>query len=220
VPFSAQIEGHGLSSEDHVNRSSNQVTYSKTIVQGGHSVAMASAQLNFASNVKESSITDYTAKVIGENLISSGNESAWVTSVQRNAGEQAAAMLPNIEAKGVQSQLELYGKNTPGGQVVNSYADAKKTLGALSLTGGFKLSNPKAAVLSVMTNKINEFGVSRVSNHGGDPSKLNVLDIRPPSLSNPGGFVKSVSSDPRVSKIINDFNKDPAYHTEVPQKKQ
>jgi hypothetical protein len=51
-------------------------------------------------------------------------------------------------------------------------------------------------------------------------SKLNVLDIRPPSLSNPGGFLKSVLLDPRVSKIINDLKNDPAYHTEVPQNKK
>jgi hypothetical protein len=108
----------------------------------------------------------------------------------------------------VTAQKALY--KAPGKAVIDEYVKAKKA--------GKSNDEIKAA----MEAKINALGPENVSHHCADPSRLNVVDISPLSLTNKLAFEKAtnaVKAKGTVSKFLTPGNNDPAYHLEIPQPK-
>ena len=71
-----------------------------------------------------------------------------------------------------------------------------------------------------MTAKVKEVGPSKVSLHCADPSKLNVIDIAPSSVDDPGAFlsaIKAAKDQGAISRFFSPGSHDPAFHIEVPQ---
>ena len=218
VPFSSEIDGLSYFSSTSVQRIRRSITVTNYETYG-NTTRSSSITINLGSKVKQSHVTDYSAKVISDNLNSSNNSSAKVTSGYRDPVNQARVMFNNIENKGVLSQKILYGAS--GDKVIDTYSEAKEynyqaihvneILGADFLP---ILSNGN--IKTLMTNKIKEVGPSNVSKHSSDPNTYNVIDISPKSLSNGSSFGNKVKADTRVEKVITP-PKDPAYHIEIPQ---
>ncbi|UOY08518.1 DUF6443 domain-containing protein [Muricauda sp. SCSIO 64092] len=230
------LEGQELFGLDFINiepikfkqsaRTGNTIHVSKTTLTSNGEVSTAAdnqniTTLTLGSNVKQEHVTDHSAVVISDNLESSGNNSATITSGFRDPKNQARVMFNNIKNKGVENQKSLYG--AAGDQVIDVYSDGQDLNNALQeLNDMFGGENSTALQLSsddiksAMTDKINEVGPGKVSKHSSDPNTLNVIDISPGSVANGKQFGKSLKADNRINKVITP-PKDPAFHIEIPQ---
>jgi len=218
VPFSSEIDGLSYFSSTSVQRIRRSITVTNYETYG-NTTRSSSITINLGSKVKQSHVTDYSAKVISDNLNSSNNSSAKVTSGYRDPVNQARVMFNNIENKGVLSQKILYGAS--GDKVIDTYSEAKEyNYQAIHvneiLDADFLPILSNGNIKTLMTNKIKEVGPSNVSKHSSDPNTYNVIDISPKSLSNGSSFGNKVKADTRVEKVITP-PKDPAYHIEIPQ---
>ena len=148
-----------------------------------------------SKSVNRETVSDYTISVLVDNMNETGETSIQINSTMRTPEDQARIMSDLVKTGGMAEQKKLYGPN--GRAVLDKYPDQK-----------------------AMVNKINEIGPDKVSNHLGDPSKINVVDISRYSggIKNPKGFSEKLSSDKRVQRVLSPWNsKDKAIHTEVPQ---
>jgi len=103
-------------------------------------------------------------------------------------------------------ELALYAD--AGDAVINEYVRARKA--------GLHESD----ILAAMTAKIIAVGPSNVSLHCADPSRLNVIDIAPSSIHDPGAIAAAIAQAKaagRLSRFFTPGNHDPAFHIEVPQ---
>ena len=80
-------------------------------------------------------------------------------------------------------------------------------------------------IKNAMKNKIIKIEKSgkRVSRHGGDFSKLAVVDISPRSIKNQKNYIKSLNKALKsgdISKRILPSTSEPAYHIEIPIKNE
>jgi hypothetical protein len=131
-------------------------------------------------------------------LKAAGLSAAKVTSVQRNAAEQARVMYENLLQFGVAAQNKLYA--APGRAVIQVFA-ANQT-------------KPRDEVIQLMTDKINQVGPSTVSHHASNTHF--VFDVAPSSISNKAAFIAAVKANASVSKFLQPPN-DPAFHIEIPK---
>lgn len=121
-----------------------------------------------------------------------------ITSVARDPGRQAMAMLDNC-MKGIGEQLEVY--LGPGDAVIQIVADWAK------------FHRPR--LLQQMEEKINEVGPGNVSHHClpvGSP--LEVFDLAQNSIPKErhAEFIAACTADPSVSKILVENS---VFHVEV-----
>ena len=136
-------------------------------------------------------------RILKEILISAGLTAANVSSVTRTPKEQAQEMYTNIINTSVAKQMGLY--KAPGKQVIQIYVKNQH--------------KPKAEIIRLMTQEINNIGPINVSKHL-DPS-VYAFDVRPFSILNKTAFVKAAKAHPEVLKIITPTSGDPAYHIEI-----
>lgn len=213
VPFTDEIEGHGLTEVNNVNRSGNAVTYSKTIVNNDKPTTGTEVKISLASNVKQTSVSDHSVKVIGEVGFQSGEESLTINSSARTPEDQARVMYEKAEAEGAQSMKDLYAP--PGDKVIEAYEGAKTVLSV------FQMRDPEGVTKQIMTNTINELGPNSVSKHTSDPSQLQVFDIGPSSVQNQSRFRSAIDSNTGsgkpISNRIHPGGSEKAYHVEIPQ---
>lgn len=158
--------------------------------------------LIFGTNARRSALSIYSRNILLATLRKAGLKSAKITSTMRTPADQARAMYANLESRGISSQKQLYGPY--GDKVIETYDQLKKS------------GMSKQAILAGMTRRIEDLGPRNVSAHCGDPTKLNVVDIAPSSLSNRSAFEKAVRADKRISKFLKP-PADPAYHLEISQ---
>jgi hypothetical protein len=145
-------------------------------------------------------------RLLSNILGAAGLNTCLVTSTSRTPAEQARVMFDNIACEGVASQKALYA--APGEAVIEEYVRAKRD------------GKNRAQTIAAMEAKIRALGPSTVSRHCADPSRLNVIDIAPSSVSDRPGFgraVRAALARGAVSKFITPGNNDPAYHVEIPQ---
>ncbi|MDP8982459.1 MAG: hypothetical protein M3O35_17910 [Acidobacteriota bacterium] len=131
-------------------------------------------------------------------LKAAGLSAAKVTSVQRNAAEQARVMYDNLQQFGVAAQNKLYA--APGRAVIQVFAANQ--------------AKPRDEVIQLMTDKINQLGPSTVSHHASNTHF--VFDVAPSSISNKAAFIAAVKANASVSKFLQPPN-DPAFHIEIPK---
>lgn len=81
-----------------------------------------------------------------------------------------------------------------------------------------KAGKSPAQIKEAMKVKIDEIGIDKLSNHGGDQSKLNVFDVAPSSIDDnkKDAFITQAKADSRVSKFLKPPS-DPGFHFEIPQ---
>jgi hypothetical protein len=169
---------------------------------------MAKPTINFGANANQAVVSVYTLGVLTEILSEAKLSSCLITSTSRTPADQARIMFNNIVSKGVAAQKALY--KAPGKAVIDEYVKAK----AAGKNG--------VQIKAAMEAKVIALGPSNVSHHCADPSKLNVVDISPSSLTNKAAFEKATNAAKTlgtVSKFLTPGNNDPAYHLEIPQPK-
>jgi len=126
-----------------------------------------------------------------------GENSIQINSTMRTPEDQARIMSDLVKSGGMAEQKKLYGAN--GRAVLDKYPDQK-----------------------AMVDKINAIGPSKVSNHLGDPSKINVVDIsRYGGIKKPKNFAEKLATNKAVQRVLSPWNsKDRAIHTEIIQPKK
>jgi hypothetical protein len=118
-------------------------------------------------------------------------------------------MFTNMQNKGVQSQLDLYG---PNGRAVVAAGDAVLKAGGTS-------DEAVAAMTAKIYDQLAADPDAWRNGHLADPSVRGVYDIAPSSI--PAGqrqpFAEYLRKDPRVAREFDPWNSnDPAIHIEVP----
>ena len=149
-------------------------------------------------------VSAYSKTVLLDIMRIAGIPQIVITSTTRTAHEQARIMYENLEQHGIEHQKKLYGPY--GDKIIDEYAILKRK------------GKIKTEIISGMTKRINALGPRNVSKHAGDPSKLNVIDIAPGSItiSARSKFEATINNDDRISTFLTP-PKDPAYHLEIPQ---
>ncbi len=161
--------------------------------------------IDFASGVNSSKVSAYSIVVLKDIMLKAAVDSVTISSVARDAAEQAAAMYKNIQKTDLPTQRDLYG--AAGNKVLDVYeADTKAKKVA-------------QMIIADMQKKIEEIGTSKVTRHAGDQSKVNVFDVGPNSVTpqaNKSAFAKAARDDARVSRFFEPPD-DPGFHFEIPQ---
>jgi hypothetical protein len=167
---------------------------------------MNAPSIKFTPTADASAVSKHSRSIIRAALLRSDNASCTITSTTRTPARQALAMLKNIESTSVADQLNLYG---PAGRaVIREYERLNSQ------------DHDQKTILSAMEAKINEIGPSKVSRHCADPSNLNVIDIAPSSIAQPGKFMAALEDaklNGSISRFFSPANHDPAFHLEIPQ---
>ena len=164
------------------------------------------ASIKFVPSADASVVSEHSRAILSSILDSAGLPSCIITSTVRSPTSQARAMFVNIEATSVEKQLALYGN--AGDQVIQEYQRLKP------------LGHGRKSILDAMESKINQLGPGSVSRHCADPSRLNVIDIAPSSITKPQRFLQALqlaNASGVVSKFFSPANGDPAFHVEIPQ---
>jgi hypothetical protein len=165
-------------------------------------LALGAISITFGPHAVQSAVSDHSIGVLKGILYTAGLTSATITSTARTANDQARAMFDNLQAKGVAHQKALYG---PAGDAVIDVYVAAKAAGKTA-----------AGIKADMEAKIIEIGPANVSRHCADPTKLNVFDVAPSSISNHRAFEKAAQAavGTSVSNFI-PYPQDPGYHFEI-----
>ncbi len=138
------------------------------------------------------------AEVLKAILTSAGLSRAKVTSVSRTPAEQARVMYENCVSKGAQFNKDMYA--AAGDKVIDVYIANR--------------DKPRAIVIQLMLDKINEVGPSKVSKHISDTHYT--FDVAPSSIpvAKRAAFGDAVRAHTAVSKLIAPPI-DPAFHIEI-----
>jgi hypothetical protein len=163
--------------------------------------------VGFGSGANSSAVSGHSHQILQDIMQQSGVASIKITSTSRGPEDQARAMYDNLQRKGVESQLRLYGDG--GDQVIRAYQAAKAK--------GWD----RQKILDAMEAKIRELGPANVSSHAADLSRLNVVDIAPSSIpsNQRADFVAALKGYVKATpgaKFIGPPD-DPAFHLEIPQ---
>lgn len=166
----------------------------------------ASLTLRFDANAASAPLSDYTLQVIASLLACAGVEAADISSTARDAHDQARAMFDNLEARGADSELRLYG--AAGRAVIETYRAAKHA----GLDGHH--------VRQAMVDAIVAQGKANVSHHCGDFSALQVVDIDPAAMPLAARPLFELAACSHLGATLSRFLAPPvdcSYHLEVPQ---
>ena len=196
-----------------ITRQDNQVIIENSpSEEGGENFNVT---LTLGSGVDQDHVTDYSAGVINDALVTVGDSEVTVTSGYRSPEKQANAMYNNLENGTVEGEKQTYGSY--GDKVIDTYVDAK----GKTDKQGYKINSP-AGVKLAMTSKIKQLGPGNVSKHSSDPKVYNVIDIAPSTVSDIKTFHNTLKADTRVNKVLSKINKpaEKAVHIEISQKKK
>jgi 2-oxo-4-hydroxy-4-carboxy--5-ureidoimidazoline (OHCU) decarboxylase len=177
--------------------------------------------ISFGPNAQPKYFSPFSRAIIEDIMRKSNVKSLMITSTFRDAHDGARAMLNNIEAKGVNSQLRLY-RDKPGTAVIDAYTREEAAISAAEKmgidTGLREYWSHHRHMLHVMERAIEKVGPDKVSHHSSLQKLLNVFDIAPSSLYPPrkSEFEKAAKQNYRVTKLIVP-PKDPAFHFEILQ---
>lgn len=156
-------------------------------------------KINYGGDADKSKVSDYSTSVIVDIMNASGNSFIMINSTLRTPEDQARIMSDLVNKNGMNDTKVLYSSN--GDKVLDKFPSIQK-----------------------MVDKINEIGPVKVSNHLGDPSIINVVDISPwrGGITNPKGFAKEASdAKPKTSEVLTPWNsRDKAIHIAIPQPKK
>mgnify|MGYP006138474717 CR=1 FL=1 len=153
------------------------------------------ATIKYGADADASTVSNYSTSVLVDAMNDSGNSSIQINSTVRTPEGQARVMSGLVDTNGMDHTKGLYGVN--GDKVLDKYPDQK-----------------------AMVTKMNELGPGNVSNHAGDPSKINVVDVSTwrGGITNPRKFAKSAGNHKGVKRVLSPYNsKDKAIHIEIPQ---
>ncbi|WP_228527868.1 RHS repeat-associated core domain-containing protein [Pararhodonellum marinum] len=151
----------------------------------------------YGQDADKSKVSNYTVSVLVNAMNESNNSSIQINSTLRTSEDQARIMSDLVNANGMAHTKKLYGSN--GDLVLDNFPDQQ-----------------------AMVDKINSIGPSKVSNHLGDPSKINVVDVSPwrGGITNPRNFANKIGSLNGV-RVLSPYNSnDKAIHVEIPQPKK
>ena len=223
ITFNGEPDHLNIEAVTRVDRSNRTIRVTNTQNYGSGVTTNSSVKLILGNNVKQNHVTDYSAKVIGENLSLSGNSSASILSAFRDPKNQARVMFNNLESEGVQSQIDLY--SNAGDLIIETYQNAKAVnteINAVNSAFDTDISTiSNNDIKSFMENKINEVGPGNVSKHSSNPKTNNVLDIAPSSVKNSNGFINTLKRDKnKIQRVITPRESDPAIHIEINQIKK
>ncbi|QNL20550.1 hypothetical protein HZR84_00815 [Hyphobacterium sp. CCMP332] len=204
-PNSEHTGNHvGNEEKEEVQRDNSKITVEKTTTENYGNYKTKSEISGNPENI--SNISDFSSTVLASSMRESNTKSINVTSTVRTPEQQSAAMYNNIIKLGATSQYALYG--SAGDQVINVFENM-----------GPNWNCSKSETIKSMTDKINEIGPEKVSNHIGDPSKNNIIDAvgsNGDQLS--GSFHNSLINNTKVQKLLTPYNsKDPVFHIEIKQ---
>ena len=221
ITFNGEPDHLNIEAVTRVDRSNRTIRVTNTQNYGSGVTTNSSVKLILGNNVNQNHVTDYSAKVVGENLSLSGNSSARISSAFRDPKNQARVMFNNLESKGVENQRNLY-NGKPGEKVIDTYQDAKADnaeINAVNSAFDTDISTiSNSDIKSFMENKINLLGPGNVSKHSSNPNTYNVLDIAPSSVKNSSGFINTLKRDTnKIQKVITPKQFDPAIHIEINQ---
>ena len=160
-------------------------------------IVITPVDINFNNGVDGSQISDYTMGVLRGIAREAGVNTINITSTQRNAQQQAAAMFDNTLRTGAQEQLDIYGPS--GDAVINVFTDTWN-------------GNNRNVTIDAMTNAINEIGPENVSRHAANPAVINVMDVSQRTIRNHAQFIQA--AEQRGVRILNENN---VFHLEIPQ---
>uniref|UniRef100_UPI003F6EC995 RHS repeat domain-containing protein n=1 Tax=Cyclobacterium plantarum TaxID=2716263 RepID=UPI003F6EC995 len=152
------------------------------------------ANILYGKDADKSKVSNYSVSVLVDAMNASDNSSIQINSTLRTPGDQARIMSGLVDANGMAHTKKLYGSN--GDLVLDQYP-----------------------IQSSMVDKINEIGPSKVSNHLGDPSKINVVDVSPwrGGITNPKTFSIKIDAVQGI-RVLSPWNSnDRAIHIEIPQ---
>jgi RHS repeat-associated protein len=214
VPFSSEIEGHGLTRVENINRSGKSINHSTTIVKGDRAVAGTSVSIKLGENVTQSSVSDQSVGVISTLANSAGESNIQINSASRTPAGQARVMYDKLGTEGVESMKALYGKS--GDQVIDVYANSmNRPEGNINVTD---------QTVQAMTDKILEVGPQKVSKHTSDPASVQVFDLSTKPIKNHDNFSNSIIEHTGKGKFLSGSilpgGSEKAYHIEIPQKKK
>ena len=154
-------------------------------------------------------LSDDSIKVISDIMTKAKCNKIHITSMQRNAKNQARVMYNNLKKpNGVANQREIY--KSAGQQVINVYVAEKAKKKSAS------------QIKASMEAKINELGPRNVSAHAADPNDKQVVDISRNSskISSRSRFLlqaRAAKSAGKLDKVLDEPN-NYAIHIEIPQK--
>jgi RHS repeat-associated protein len=169
------------------------------------------------AGVSHEDISDYSAGIVNDAMISIGDTEVGVSSGVRTPEQQANAMYKNLIKGTVEGEKKTYGAG--GDKVIDVFVDMQAKIDKQGYV--FNQHTPKE-IKAAMTAKINELGPSHVSNHTvNDPRQLNVFDIKPSTVSNVKNFHNALIGDKRVKQVWSKINKpsEKAVHVEIRQLK-
>ena len=187
----------------------------------GGAAAERPLSILFGSNARPEHMTSYSREVLKSIMREAGVHTVKVTSTFRHAGDQARAMVQNIEKTGAAKQRALY-KGRPGSRLVDLYEREQAAIAEAERRGidtGLQSAFARQRhMIGVLERKINEMGPEKVSRHSGLHAILNVFDVDPVSMlpKNTKAFLAAAQKDPRVTRLIPP-PKDPAFHFEIAQ---
>lgn len=209
-------------------------SYSSSIIRSGQNIKVtsfnkssdvySSTTISLPPRAKQSQVSDLSAKIIGELANSVAEKNPRISSIARDAKGQAKAMFENAEGYdkngnkiSVSGLKADYGEN--GEKVADVYGKGIAMRGIASHFGG-TITNGQ--IIGMMENKINELGVSNVTNHAADPNVLQVFDIAPTSIVNDDRFMSAIINSTGKDKPISEKifpgagRSEKGYHIEIP----
>ncbi len=226
TPFSSQINGLSYSESTSVVRDKRTISVIRHETYGKQTVDVSTTKLTLSSKVKQEHVTDYSARVIADNLDKSGNTSTRINSAYREPKDQARAMYGNLVGKGkrgIAAQKRLY--SSSGDKVIDTFANAQdynsKAQEVNELVGFDLLPILDGdQIKSLMTDKINQIGPGKVSKHSSDPKVYNTIDVSHSQTKKKKAFHNSIIKDKRIKRVKDPYNStDPAFHIEIPQQR-
>ena len=191
----------------YVGNSDNDTTKNHFLNEEGtwFEVKRKSVKFKFLFSSKKADVSKKTKNILNTVGIDSKNMTINITSTIRSARKQAEIMYSQTVSNGVKAQKSLYGGN--GDKIIDVYITQKAK------------KKTKEEIIKKMTAKIKEIGSSKVSNHCGDSSKMNVIDISSRRLKNPKDFLKELKkakNKGKIKTIINETDRN-CYHIEIIQ---
>lgn len=195
-----------------ITRNENQIVIENSPLEDGGD--NFNVTLTLQKGVALGDVTDYSAGVINDGLVSVGDYEVDISSVRRSAEGQVNAMYNNLENGTVEGEKKTYGD--PGDKVIDAYVEAKNKTDKQ----GYKFYGPEG-IKGAMLDKMNEVGPGSVSKHLSDPNIYNVIDIAPSTISNLKQLHETYVSDSRIKNVLSRINKpaEKALHIEINQKK-
>lgn len=232
TPFVSEIDGAPLPQQNRTyvenkNEIAIKTEYSYYEIGSSDRVKIEDEE-SYSINVSQVNSTNISRKSVTtlfEIMRSSEEHSMLITSLGRNAKDQARIMYNNSTRYGVEGQYKMYAE--PGDKVIDVYVQMKtgnavNNIANLLVGGTLNDLHSPEQIKKAMEDKINELGPNTVSKHTMDPSILQVFDVAPSSLSSQVNFKNALDdvllrTNSPLRKYIRPGGGEKAFHIEVKQ---